>query len=74
MADRKLKQTDRIYQYMKDFGSITSAEAMTDLGVYRLASRIHDMRMMGIGIVKETVSGKNIYGEKISYAKYKLED
>lgn len=74
MANKKIKQTDRIYKYMQDFGSITSAEAMRDLGVYRLASRIHDLRMMGIGIKKEMESSKNRYGEKTSYARYRLED
>ena len=71
MADR---QVDRVYKYMKDFGSITQIDAIRDLGVMRLASRISDLRQSGIPIVREMESGKNRYGEKTSYARYRLED
>lgn len=70
----KMTQSDRIYKYMQDFGSITQLEAMKDLGVMRLASRISDMRNAGISIIKETETSKNRYGEKTSYARYRLED
>jgi hypothetical protein len=59
---------------MEDFGSITQLEAIEQLGVMRLASRISDLRGLGIAIKKETVSSKNRYGDKVSYAKYSLED
>lgn len=68
------KQVDRIYQYMKDFGSITQLDAIRDLGVMRLASRISDMRKDGIGIIREMETGKNRYGEDTHYARYRLED
>lgn len=68
-----MKQTDRIYKYMQDFGSITQLDAIRDLGVMRLASRISDMRNAGISIIKETETSKNRYGEKTSYARYRLE-
>lgn len=74
MPNKRITQNDRILNYMKDYGSITSAEAMQDLGVYRLASRIHDLRDMGIGITKEMETSKNRYGESVSYARYRLED
>lgn len=66
-------QCERILKYLSDFGSITSAEAMTDLGVMRLASRINDLRKEGYPIVREMEHGKNRYGEKTSYARYRLE-
>ena len=68
------KQVDRIYQYMKDFGSITQLDAIRDLGVMRLASRISDMRKDGIGIIREMETGKNRYGDDTHYARYRLED
>lgn len=70
----KMTQCDRIVQYMQENGSITSWEAMKELGCMRLASRIHDLREMGIGIEKEMVSEKNRYGESVSFARYRLED
>jgi hypothetical protein len=67
-----MTQVERIIKYMHDFGSITTMQAFTDLGITRLASRIHDLNRMGIEIEKETVSGKNRYGEPVHYARYKL--
>lgn len=67
-------QVERIIQYIKDFGSITSAEAMTELGVYRLASRINDLKRRGYLIRKETAKAKNRYGETVHFARYSLED
>lgn len=59
---------------MRDYGSITSAEAITEYGIYRLASRISDLKKQGILIEKEMVSGKNRYGEPTSFARYSLGD
>ena len=57
---------------MEDFGSITTAQAMLDLGVYRLASRINDLKRLGFCIKKETQKGVNRYGEATHFAKYYL--
>ena len=57
---------------MNDFGSITSALAMEEYGIYRLASRISDLKKLGFPIEKETVTGKNRYGENVSFARYSL--
>lgn len=68
-----MRQTERILEYMRDFGSITTAQAFTDLGVARLASRIHDLREQGHVITREMVSAKNRYGETVHFARYSLE-
>lgn len=65
-----MTQVERIIQYMDDFGSISTMEAFTDLGVTRLASRIHEIRQF-MPIVGEMVSGKNRYGEKVSFMRYR---
>lgn len=66
-------QKDRVLKYMHDFGSITQAEAFRDLGVYRLAARIADLKRDGVKIKTEPASGMNRYGEKVFYARYRLE-
>ena len=66
-----MTQCERILKYMEDFGSISSYQAMIDLGVGRLASRIHDLRMMGIEIESETRTAKNRYGESTHYSVYR---
>lgn len=72
MASRKASQNDRVLKYMKDFGSINPLQALGDLGVMRLASRISDLKDDGWLITKRMVKGVNRWGEKISYAEYKL--
>ena len=68
----KETQCERIIKYMNDFGSITVVEAMSDLGCGRLAARIFDLKEKGYRIGKKTESGRNRYGEPISYARYYL--
>lgn len=69
---KKPTQCERIIQYMKDFGSITTLQAFTDLGCTRLASRVTDLKKQGYNIKSEFVSSKNRYDETVSYKKYYL--
>ena len=66
-----MTQCERVLKYMDDFGSISSYQAMFDLGVGRLASRIHDLKRMGIAIATETHYGVNRYGEQTHYSVYR---
>ena len=68
----KVTQCQRIIDYMHQFGSISTLEAFRDLGVARLASRIHDLKSMGYNITSETKTGRNRFGEKTSFKVYKL--
>lgn len=67
-----ITQCERILRHMKDYGSITSMEAVTEYGIMRLASRINDLRSEGIAIVSEMKTGKNRYGETTHFAVYRL--
>lgn len=62
-------QERRIFAYCKENGSITSWEAMKELGIMRLASRIHDMRCK-FTIIDTWVEDVNRYGDKIRYKRY----
>ena len=39
-----MNRAERVYQYMKDFGSITPMDAFIDLGYTRLACAINEMK------------------------------
>lgn len=67
-----MKQTERILQYMRDFGSITQLEAIRDNSCMRLAARIFDLKREGYAIKEEMETSKNRYGEDTSYARYRL--
>ena len=51
---------------------ITQAEAVTEYGCYRLGARIWDLKAQGVPIKSETITGKNRYGERTSFARYSL--
>lgn len=68
----KSTQCDKVLEYMKTFGSITQLEALFDLGCMRLASRISDLRKQGYAIGRRIKTGKNRYGDSVSFAEYYL--
>lgn len=68
-----MTQRERILRHMRDYGSITQAEAFTEYGISRLGARIYDLKADGIPIKSETVTGKNRYGERTCFARYSLE-
>lgn len=70
---RKGNMKNRILNYIRDFGSITTFEAFTELGCTRLSEYIRQLRLE-YNIQDEWVNGINRYGEKIEYKKYWLEE
>ena len=68
----KVTQCQRIIDYMHQFGSISTLEAFNDLGVARLASRIHDLKGQGYNIISEIKTSKNRYGETTYFKVYRL--
>ena len=68
----KISQCDRILRHLRDYGSITSLEAITEYGILRLASRINDLKKRGYNITSNTVMGENRYKEKVHYSVYRL--
>ncbi len=72
MPNSKPTQTARILAYLEQFGSITQLEAIRDLGIMRLASRISEMRKNGIPITDKTETVTNRYGEKTYIKRYSL--
>lgn len=67
------KQVERVLLYMKEHGGITQKEAMNHLSVYRLASRISELRKAGFAINGEVVTCKNKYGETCKFKRYSLD-
>ena len=67
-----MTQCERVIDYMRKYDSITPLEAMRDLGVYRLASRIHDLKRLGHVIRTEQTKVPTRYGTTTTISKYKL--
>ena len=70
--DHKPTQNEKIIDYMNRFGSITQYEALADLGIMRLASRISDLRRLGYPIVSEFEEVNNRLGEKCRIKRYRM--
>ena len=68
----KSTQCDKVLEYMRRFGSITQLQALQDIGCMRLASRITDLRQQGYPIGRRIKTGKNRYGDSVSFAEYYL--
>lgn len=65
-------QCQKILRHLNDYGSISSLEAVLEYGIMRLASRMHEIKKMGIEFTVEMASGKNRYGEPTRFAVYRL--
>lgn len=70
----KITQCEMIEDYLDEWGSITPLEAMRDLGIMRLASRIADMKKSGLNIKSEMVSVATRNGGRTHIARYSWAD
>ena len=68
-----MTQKKMILKHLQDYGSIEPLEALGDYGIYRLASRISELRDAGYKITTEKVQKLNRFGKKIQFAKYVLQ-
>lgn len=72
MANKRPTQAQRVLAYIEQFGSITQHEAMIDLGIMRLASRVSELKKDGYNITGEMVKVKNRFGETCCIKKYSM--
>lgn len=73
-VEHKPTQNERIIDYINQFGSITQLEALRDLGVMRLASRISDLKRLGYPIDSKTETVKNRFQEPCHIKVYFLKE
>lgn len=64
---------ERILKYIRDFGSITTFEAFTELGCTRLSEYIRQLRLQ-YDVKDKWLNSTNRYGEKVQYKQYWLEE
>lgn len=62
-----MTQCERVFQYMKQNGSITTFECFEKLHITRLSARIKDLRDQGVVIKK-----KRMYAHETHYDIYSL--
>ena len=64
---------NRVINYMRECGSITSFEAFTDLGCTRLSEYIRQARLT-LNVKDKWEKTVNRYGEKVEYKRYWIEE
>jgi len=68
-----MTQIQRILNYLEAGNTITTLNAFNELGITRLAARVHELKRQGHPINKKTISVTNRYNEKCSVAEYYME-
>ena len=67
-----MTQNERVFDHLLSVGPIRPMTAWSDLGIYRLASRINDLRKAGHKIQTKKVEVVNRWGEPTYIAEYSL--
>jgi hypothetical protein len=67
-----MTQNEEVLEWLKEFGNISSREAVYELNIFRLSARILDLKEMGHNITSEPETYTNRKGKKSTYARYTL--
>ena len=70
----KQSHCEQIVDYMERFGSINPLQALQDIGCFRLASRISDLKKKGYPIISKRVNYINRFGEAKHFNEYRFEE
>lgn len=66
-----MTQTEMVHEMLK-MGSITQADAIREIGCYRLAARIKDLKDQGVTIDRDIVTSVSRFGKPVHHARYFL--
>lgn len=69
----RLTQYDRVLDHLKKNKKLSQKQAINLYGAYRLSAIIYTLRKDGYNITTNFKSGKNRFGDNVSWAEYKLE-
>jgi len=67
-----MSQETRLLDYLAETPTITSIEALNQLGIFRLASRVSNLKKQGHKITSRMVPVTNRYGEKCYVSEYSM--
>lgn len=73
-SSSKMTQNEKVLRHMKEIGGITPMDAIKYYGCMRLAARIGDLKKKGYRISSKMETNWNMYGERVSYSRYTLEE
>lgn len=74
MVESHPTQEQRVVDYIKEHGSITLLQAIRDIGVLSLSSRISSLKKQGYPIVGEMITVSNRYEETCKVKRYHFKE
>lgn len=72
MNEKKINKTERVLKHLKEYGCITSLEAIDLYGATRLSAIIYNLRRRGYDIVTINMPFTDRFGSTAIYGKYIL--
>ena len=66
-------QKQRLMEFFKTGKKITSLEALSQLGIYRLSARMSELENVGVTISRERITITNSYGQEVRVMRYWIE-
>lgn len=69
----KLTQYDRVLEHLQKNGKLSQKTAIRLFGCYRLSAVIYLLKKDGYNITTTFKTGKNRFGDNVSWAEYRLE-
>ena len=70
--NKRPDQVSRAISYMREHGSLTSLEALTELGILSFPKRICEMKQQGFYITSKWENGISQHGNKFRVKRYFL--
>ena len=74
MEHKRPNQQIRVLEYLKTHRRITQFEAIKELGILRLASRIYNLQTDGYVIDRQFITVKNRFDENCRVMKYSYDE
>lgn len=69
---KKISKTWKVAKHLRDFGSITSWEAIEQYGATRLSAIIYNLKKIGWEFEWEDIKFQDRYGDENTFRKYIL--
>ncbi len=70
--NKRQAQVERAIAYMREHGSLTSLEALTNLGILSFPKRICEMKKQGFYVKSQWEHGESAFGNKYRVKRYYL--
>tara|TARA_R110002167_G_C12516949_1_gene637822 strand:+ start:272 stop:490 length:219 start_codon:yes stop_codon:yes gene_type:complete len=67
-----MTQEERVIDYLSKNLTINSIQALNELGIFRLASRVSNLKKQGHNITSRMIPVTNRHGEKCHVSEYSL--